>query len=222
MKNDNAAETISIPSVLPLLPLKDAVIYPYMIMPLIVSREMGVMAVESAMNGDRLVFMASQKSPETEEPKEEDVYAIGCVGSIMRMRKLPDGRLKILAQGVAKGRITEWKRPKGVRLDQPQFVGVEIFKEEEETSAPDVETEALMRGMRENMEKLVSIGKNMSPDVLLVINSVNDPGRLADLIASNIILKAEEAQKILEILPPKQRLEAVSEALAREIEVIET
>jgi len=218
MKDTNSDLQITIPEVLPLLPLKDVVVYPFMIVPLFVNREASQAAVDHALANDRLVFMVAQKDAAEENPKAQDLYEIGSVGMIIRMRKLSDGRMKILVQGLLKGRLNEWLSGNGSH--DPMKVNVDVIREDEDVKWP-VEIEALMRSVKDNMEKLISMGKNLSPDILLVIGSVTDPGRLADLVAANLMLKVEESQGILEQLNPVERLTYVNDILSREIEVLQ-
>ena len=218
MKDTNNDLQITIPEALPLLPLKDVVVYPFMIVPLFVNRESSQAAVDHALANDRLVFMVAQKDAAEEYPKAQDLYEIGSVGMIIRMRKLSDGRMKILVQGLLKGRLSEWRSGGGP--NDLMTVSVDIIREDESVKWP-MEIEAMMRSVKDNMEKLISMGKNLSPDILLVIGSVTDPGRLADLVAANLMLKVEESQEILELLNPIDRLTYVNDILSREIEVLQ-
>ncbi len=206
-------EHFDVPEVLPLLPIRDLVVFPYMIVPLFVSRDLSVAAIDEALAKDRLLFLAAQKDISDESPKPDAIYPTGTVGMIMRMRKLPDGRIKILVQGLVKGRTAEYLREK------PSLqVRVERVKEPE-LSELSLETEALMRSVKENLEKLIQAGKALSPDVMLVIGGIGDPGRLADLVASNLGLKVPEAQAILETADPIARLGAVNDHLGKEVAV---
>ena len=201
-----------IPTVLPLLPVRDIVIFPYMTLPLFVGREGSIAAVEESLSRDRHIFLATQKDPSVEEPKVEDLYRMGTVAMIMRMLKLPDGRLKILIQGVVKGRIHEFleSRP-AVRVRIERIV---------ETPVKDgsLEVEALMRASREKIEKILSL-KNMPVEILMVTENISNPGVLADLVASNLRLKIEEAQGVLEEADPVARLRLVNNLLSRELQL---
>ncbi len=219
MSYSNDEIQIKIPEVLPLLPMKDLVVYPFMIVPLFVSRTFSEAAVDKALSSDRLLFMAAQKNPDDALPSSDDIYTVGTVGMIIRMRKLMDGRIKIMVQGLMKARLDEFVVGVSNVGGAPQ-VKISLI-EEPALAELGVEVEALMRNVKENFEKLISLGKNLSPDVLLVLGSVNEPGRLADLIAANLNLQVKDAQAILEILDPVERLRAVSDILTREIEVIQ-
>ncbi len=204
-----------IPETLPMLPVRDIVVFPYMILPLFVGREASIRSVEEALAKNRLIFLASQKEITEENPSEDTIYTVGTVARIMRMRKLADGRVKILIQGECKGRIKKYLK------SSPNFeVAVEKIDEPEATGS-QVEFEAMIRNAREQLEKIIALGRMLSPDILLILDDVTDPGRLADLIASNLGLKVADAQRVLETTDPKQRLLLVNEILANELEVLQ-
>ncbi len=206
-------EQLIIPDVLPLLPIRDVVIFPYMIVPLFVGREKSINAVDAALTKDRLVFMSTQRDISKEEPDPEDLYTFGTVGMIMRMLKLPDGRVKILVQGLARAKIKTF-------LQTQPFYTVDITKvKEPQIGSPPLEIEALMRNVREVLERLASMGKAIFPEIMMVLENVQEPGRLADLVAANLGLKIEEAQQVLEILDPVKRLRKVNELLAKEFQL---
>lgn len=209
-------KNLEIPATLPMLPVRDIVVFPYMIIPLFVGREASIRSVEDALAKDRLIFLASQKDITEENPTPETVYSIGTIAKIMRMRKLSDGRVKILIQGVAKGKIKTYSKT------APSFeVSVEKI-EETAPGTPAVETEALIRNAKEHIERIIALGRPLSPDILLVLDDVTDPGRIADLIASNLGIKVQDAQKVLETADPIARLKAVNEVLAAELEIMQT
>ncbi|MFZ3230136.1 MAG: endopeptidase La [Pseudobdellovibrio sp.] len=208
-------QPVEIPQTLPMLPVRDIVVFPYMIIPLFVGRESSIRSVEEALSKNRLIFLASQKDIAEENPSADSIYEIGTIAKIMRMRKLSDGRVKILIQGEAKGRIKSFTKTAGsfeVSIDKV-----------EDTVAPgtQAEAEALVRTAKEYIEKTIALGKALSPDILLVLDDVSDPGRIADLIASNIGLKVHDAQKVLETLDPKERLTLICNFLRSELEVMQ-
>jgi ATP-dependent Lon protease len=212
-KNSDIQQSIEIPKKLPLLPIRDIVVFPYMVLPLFVGREMSIKAIEVALEGNRMIFLTSQKDINVENPSPSDLYSMGTVGVIMRMLKLPDGRIKILVQGVARAKTVKF-------LQKEPYYQVEI-KPFVETAAPvNLETEALMRNVKEQLERLVSFGKVILPDIMVVIENVDDPGKLADLAVANMGLKVEQAQEILEITDPVQRIKRINEALSKEIELL--
>lgn len=208
-------KVLEIPASLPMLPVRDIVVFPYMILPLFVGREGSIRSVEEALSKNRLIFLASQKEITEENPTQNSIHTVGTIAMIMRMRKLSDGRVKILIQGVAKGRIKNYLKT------TPGFeVAVEKI-EEPQLASSIVECEAMIRTAREQIEKIIALGRVLPPDILLVLDDVTDPGRLADLIASNLGIKVAEAQKVLETNDPKERLKYVNEILAAELEVLQ-
>ncbi len=214
MENNQEKEELKIPEILPLLPVRDVVVYPYMIIPLFVGREISISAVDWALSKDRLIFLATQKDIADEEPAADSIYTVGTVAMIMRMLKLPDGRVKILVQGLAKGRITEF-------VDTKPFFSVHIERIFEPVVVEEaLETEALMRTIKEQLSKIISMGKMISSEVTVIVENMQDPGSLADLIASNIGLKVEEAQRLLETVDPIDRLKKVNEYLSKEHELL--
>jgi ATP-dependent Lon protease len=160
-----------------------------------------------------MIFLTSQKDINVENPSPSDLYSVGTVGVIMRMLKLPDGRIKILVQGVARAKTVKFL------LKEP-FYQVEIKTFPDVAVSVNLETEALMRNVKEQIERLVSFGKVILPDIMVVIENVDDPGKLADLAIANMGLKVEQAQEILEITDPLQRIKRINEALGKEIELL--
>jgi ATP-dependent Lon protease len=214
MENIQDNEDLKIPEILPLLPVRDVVVYPYMIIPLFVGREISISAVDWALSRDRLIFLATQKDISDEEPSPDAIYTVGTVAMIMRMLKLPDGRVKILVQGLAKARITEFAESK-------PFFSVRVERIVEPPVADQsLETEAFLRTIKEQIAKITSLGKSISSEVTVILENMQDPGSLADLIASNIGLKVEEAQRLLETVDPIERLKSVNDYLNKEIELL--
>ena len=204
---------IEIPTTLPLLPVRDVVIFTDMLLPLFVGRDKSIRAVEAAVAKDRFLFIATQKDPGIENPTSDDIYTVGAVSRILRILKLPDGRLKALVQGFAKGRIKRYVQKRSYFR-----VSVEIF-DEEELIENDLEIEALMRNVREYSEKILALRGELSGDVGNILESITEPGKLADLVASNLRLKIEEAQQVIELADPVARLHKVHDLLSREVEL---
>jgi len=206
-------EPIEIPEIIPLLPVRDIVIFNHMFLPLYVGRESSINAVDEALDKDRLILLVTQKDPNNDSPKPDDIYIIGTAAMIMKKFKLPDGRVKILIQGLVKSRIKEYVSQEPyfqVRIEQiPDPIIKEISSE----------FEALMRNVKEQCEKILSLKGLISTEVIEILDSVNEPGRLADLVASNLRLKISESQQILETINPFERLEKVNEHLSKELEV---
>lgn len=211
MSSDSKQQEI--PKSLPLLPVRDMVIFPYMILPLYVGRESSIRAVEKALTNNRIIFLASQVEVNEEEPSSNSIYKVGTVAVIERMRKLPDGRVKILVRGISKAVIDEF-------INKKPFFEVNIQKLDDiEPDKLDLEGEALMRSSRDKLEKLIGLGKLISPDILFVLDDVKSkPGQLADLIASNLSLSVNDCQRVLEVINPIDRLQLVDEILSLEIE----
>jgi ATP-dependent Lon protease len=183
-----------------------------MILPLFIARESSVQVVDAAREGERLMALVTQRDPEVEEPGPEDIYSVGTVGMIMRHMRLPDGRVKVLVQGLSKIRIQQV-----LRMEPYMEAEVEEFPPDPEVEWT-VEFEALLRATREKVEELLPL-KQLAPEVLAVMTHVDEPGRLADLVASNLRLRVEEAQEVLEIVDPIRRLRKVDALLRREIAV---
>ena len=213
-EGDVVEPMMQIPSELPALPLRDIVIYPFMIVPLFVSRDKSIKAVEEALKYNRMIVLVSQKDVNKENPAQGDLYDTGTVAIIMRMLKLPDGRIRILIQGLSRT-IVDLVNAAG------DYVKVNITPISEPL-APEgsLEVEALVRNVRGSMERAASLGKNISPEVLAIIANLDDAGRLADLSASNLELKVEDAQSVLDISEPVKRLRKVNDLLSKEIDVL--
>lgn len=209
-EDDKATE---IPTNLPLLPVRDVVIFSDMLLPLFVGREKSVRSVEDAVNGNGFVFLATQKDPTIENPSQEDIYRTGTVGRVLRMLKLPDGRVKVLVQGLAKGNIAKF-----VRKRSPYRVQIDVLPEQP-VEKVTLEVEALMRNVREQSEKILTLRGEINPDIIAILQNVDDAGKLADLVASNLRLKIEDAQSLLEILEPVARLKRINDLLSRELEL---
>ncbi len=212
---DGKSQKLQIPSKLPVLLLRDIVVFPYMIVPLFVGREKSKTAIDLALSSHRTILLVTQKDMEIEEPKREDIYDVGTVAMIMRMLKLPDGRVRILAQGLVRARIEQLEEEA-----THYAAAVQVLPEPDQTEK-SIETEALIRNVRSDLEKAASLGKSLAPEVLIIAANVEEPGRLADLTASNLELKVSEAQQILEIVDPVLRLKRAYELLGREIQLLD-
>ena len=206
-------QDIEIPDELPLMAVRDVVVFNSMIIPLFVGRSSSVAAVNEALSRDKLLVLLTQRDSTQEDPDSKDLYGVGMVSMIMRTLKLPDGRLKVLVQALTKVKISEFIQK------EPFFkVRIEVV-EEQEIEEITVEVEALMRTVREQTEKIMSLRGILSSDLIMIMNNIEDPGRLADLVASNLRLKIPEAQAILECFDPVEKLKLVAEFLHKELEV---
>jgi ATP-dependent Lon protease len=211
---EGGEQQLQVPESLPVLPLRDIVIYPFMIVPLFVSREKSIRAVDEALGENRMILLVSQRDVDKEEPGGDDLYKVGTVAVIMRMLKLPDGRTRILVQGLTRATVEAVEDAGGYLRARLSVV--------QEPPAPErsLEVEALVRNVRASMERATNLGKNISPEVMAIVASLDEPGRLADLAASNLELKVEDAQSVLDIADATARLRRVNELLNKEIEVL--
>ena len=202
-----------IPGTLPLMPVRDVVVFTDMVLPLFVGREKSVRAVQEAVAKEGYLFLATQMDPSIENPGTDEIFTIGTVGRVLRMLKLPDGSVKILVQGTAKAKIINYTRRRSMYR-----VKVEMILEPE-IDKISLKTEALMRNVREHCEKILVLRGEMSGDVIAILQSVEEPGKLADLVASNLRLNIEDSQQLLEIADPKMRLKKVNDLLAKEVQL---
>ncbi|MEO6194125.1 MAG: endopeptidase La [Thermoanaerobaculia bacterium] len=207
-------ESIKIPDVLPVLPLKDTVVFPYIILPLSVGRDKSVLAVDRALSESRVIMLVAQRDAAADNPGEADLFEVGTAAVIMRMLKLPDGRIRILVQGLSRARVQH------ISQMEPYLQAKIERIEEPRPAAPSMEIEALVRSVKESLDRAVTLGKGISAEVMVIAANLEDPGRLADLAASNLDLKLSEAQAVLETIDPIERLKKVSDLLAREIQVL--
>ncbi|WP_069649798.1 endopeptidase La [Caloranaerobacter ferrireducens] len=201
--------------VIPLIPLRGLSVFPYMVMHFDVGRDKSINALEQAMVNNSLIFLTSQKEAKVDMPSTEDFYHVGTVCKIKQMLKLPGDAIRVLVEGINRGKITE------ILKEDPYFeVEIEEFIYDTEKEK-DIETEAMMRLVLEAFEEYVKVGNKVSPDVVITVSEIDEPGRLADVIASYIQLKPEDKQKILEAFDPYERLETLYIILKEEIEVLE-
>jgi ATP-dependent Lon protease len=211
---ESSAEALQLPDILPVLPLKDVVVFPFVILPLSIGRDKSLLAVDRALSEDRMVMLVAQRDASDPDPAEKGLYRMGTAALIMRMLKLPDGRIRVLVQGLARARlehlshIEPFLQARIRRVEEPPFP--------EKT----LELEALVRGVKEGLERVVNLGKGISPEVVVIAANLDDPGRLADLAASNLDLGTNEAQQILGTLDPVERLRSVHLSLVREIQLL--
>ena len=201
------------PDILPLLSIRDVVIFNDMLLPLFVGRKKSVRAVEEAVSKDGFLLIVTQKDPGIENPKPDQIFSVGTVSRILRILKLPDGSIKALVQGIAKARIVKYVLKRSLyRVKIENIVEPPIKK-------ISLKIEALMRNIREHSEKILALRGEMTSDVSAVLESIEDPGKLADLVASNLRLKIDESQILLELIDPVKRLKKVNDLLAREVEL---
>ncbi len=199
--------------VIPLLPLRDIVVFPHMVVPLFVGREKSIAALEEAMNKEQDILLSAQVNPKTNDPKPEDIYKVGTLSSIIQLLRLPDGTVKVLVEGKRRARIIQY-------VSHPNFflVEAEPFIEDSEVT---VETEALMRGVKTTFEQYVKLNKRIPPEMLASVSTIDDPSRLADTIVAHLSLKLPDKQSILEIIAPSERLEKLLSLMQSEIEILQ-
>lgn len=209
------SESISIPEEMPVLPLMDVVVFPFIIMPLSVSRESSIAAVDAALEKQRIVFLSLQKDPATLQPSKDDIHSFGTIAVINRMLRLPDGRVRILIQGLARGTIRKFVKTK------PYFRAAINPIDESPAQTTDLSHQALIMAIRNTIEKLEAFGKEIPAEVRTIIKNLEDGGRLADLTVSNLSVDSSEAQRLLETMDVGERLRRTHDILVREVKVFE-
>ena len=211
-ENKNMTEDVKEVSV-PLIPLRDIVVFPHMVVPLFVGRDKSIKALELAMSQDKNILLAAQKKAKTDDPMPDDIYKIGTMGSILQLLKLPDGSVKVLVEGKKRAGIKEF-------LPSQECFIVKVFEIDEEIEET-VETEALIRNVVKAFEVYVKLNKKIPPEMIMSVSSIDDPGRLADIIASHLIIKLQDKQAILELTNATHRLERLYGFMEGEIEILE-
>src|ERR1700741_4247594 len=185
----------------PVLPLRDIVVFPHMIVPLFVGREKSVRALEDVMKDDKQVLLATQKNAAQDDPQAEDIYSVGTVGTVLQLLKLPDGTVKVLIEGGQRARIVKY-------AENPAFFQgfAETIVDREHEGK---EVEALARSVVAQFEQYTKLNKKIPPEVLVSVNQIEDPSKLADTVASHLTLKISDKQELLEIASVSARLEKV-------------
>ncbi|UCD84082.1 MAG: endopeptidase La [Deltaproteobacteria bacterium] len=214
---DNKKGNIEYPAfpakAIPLVPLRDIVVFPYMIVPLFVGREKSVAALEEAMNKEKDVFLATQKKASTDEPSEDDIYQFGVLATILQLLRLPDGTVKVMVEGKKRGKITRF-------IPSQRFFLVE-FEEVEENKVVTVEIEALIRSATSVFESFAKLSAKIPPEMMVSVSGIDDPSRLADTIITHLNLRLEDKQDILETIDPSERLEKILNFMQGEIEILQ-
>ena len=199
--------------IFPVLPLRDIVVFPHMIVPLFVGRDKSVHALEDVMKADKQILLVAQKNASQDDPAPEDIHSVGTIGSVLQLLKLPDGTVKVLVEGGRRARILGF-------AENAEFfeANAEIF---EETNNDAQELEALSRSVVSEFEQYVKLNKKIPPEVLVSLNQIDDPGKLADTVASHLQLKIADKQELLEIQSVSERLERVYSLMEGEIGVMQ-
>src|SRR4030095_14111203 len=190
---------------LPLLPLRDIIVFPHMVVPLFVGRDKSLQALEEAMSGDKQLLLAAQRRAKTDDPNAEDIFSIGTVGHIIQLLRFPKGPVKVLVEGRARARIRAFAQT------DPFFVcDVEDVDESEDDSA---EVQALMRSVQDVFEDYVKLNTRIPPEMLVSVRTIDEPGKLADTIVAHVALKLKDTQKLIETPLPSKRLERLGELM---------
>ena len=199
--------------ILPMLPLRDIIIFPQMVVPLFVGRERSINALEEAMNKDKELFLAAQRDAKVQDPEEQDIFTIGTIGTVIQLLRLPDGTVKVLVEGKKRAQLQEYISRKDLFL-----VRVEDL---EEIEGESTEAEALIRSVHSSFEHFARLNRKIPQDMVLSISSIDDPGKLADTVVAHLNLKLPDKQEILEIRHKQKRLEKLFALLKSEIEILE-
>jgi ATP-dependent Lon protease len=206
----------SSPVDLPLLPLRDVVVFPHMVIPLFVGRPKSIKALEAAMEAERRIMLVAQKAAAKDEPSTEDMFEMGCVATILQMLKLPDGTVKVLVEGLQRAKVLD------IRDGDTHFVAnvAPVDPSTERADMQSTELEALRRAVMQQFDQYVKLNKKIPSEILTSISSIDDPGRLADTIAAHLPLKLESKQVVLDLDPVNKRLENLFEQLEREVDIL--
>ena len=199
---------------LPIVPLRDVVVFPHMMMPFVIGRPSSIRALEHALMKDKRIFLAAQHDASIDDPKADDIYTMGCVANVVQSLKLPDGNIKVLVEGVDRARAVEWKEDKGFYR-----VVVKVLPKTKEAAAGDVET--TMGRVVSLFEQYVKLSNNLHYDAMIAAVRVDDPGKLADTIAAHLVVGVDEKQNLLEIISPFERLNRIAGILEIEVDKLQ-
>jgi ATP-dependent Lon protease len=197
----------------PLLPLRDVVVYPHMVIPLFVGRDKSIQALESAMEGDKKILLVAQKNAATDEPSEVDVYKVGTVATVLQLLKLPDGTVKVLVEGLYRAEVTSFEKDGDFYLGEAFPLEIEAVSDKEE--------EVLVKAVTETFDQFVQMSKKIPSEVLASIETIEEPGRLADTISAHLSLKLDEKQSVLEMVSERERLEHIMAQIESEIDLLD-
>ena len=200
--------------VIPLLPLRDVVVFPHMIVPLFVGREKSIAALESAMKDEKSIFMVAQKNAKKDDPSQEDIYLVGTIGIIIQLLRLPDGTVKVLVEGKMRGAIKEY-------LKNDDYFLVKVSEIEDVDDQSDVKKQALMRSIKESFELYLELSKKVHVEMMGTIVAIDDGSKLADVVVTHLNVKLEDKQKIMEIFNVGERLESIYSLMLSEIEILQ-
>ena len=198
---------------LPLLPLRDIIVFPHMVVPLFVGRQKSIKALEEAVAGDKLIFLATQRDAKVNDPVANDIYSMGTIGHVVQLLRLPDGTVKVLVEGKQRGQVVQY-------VEQNDFFWADV-EEVEETSQRQAEIDALVKSVNTAFENYVRLNKKIPPEMIMSVSALDDPSRLADTIIAHLGIKLEDKQTLLETIDPADRLEKVLSFTRSEIEILE-
>lgn len=199
---------------LPLLPLRDLVVFPYMVVPLFVGREKSIKALEEAINKRISIILSAQKNPQVNTPNVEDIYNIGTIGNIIQLLRLPDGTVKVLIEGIKRVKISKF-------IDGENYITVECEEAEDKIDENITRIEALVRAVKNEFEKYVRLNKKIPPEMLMTISGITDPSRLSDTISAHLIVKLEDKQKLISAFDISKRLEEILGIMQSEMEILQ-
>src|SRR5689334_24543830 len=212
-KDDKDKEKKESAHTMPLLPLRDIVVFPHMVVPLFVGREKSIRALEDSMARNKEILLAAQKKAKTNDPAPDDIYEVGTIAQVIQLLRLPDGTVKVLVEGKRRVRISRF-------VPHPDFFMVEC-EELRDLGEKSVELEALIRSLQATFEEYVKLNKRIPPEMLMSVQQIEDPSRLADTIVAHLSLKLPDKQEILETPNVKKRLERLYELMQGEIEILQ-
>jgi len=212
-QEDNKSPTLD-NSTIPVLPLRDVVVYPHMVIPLFVGREKSIRALEGAMESDKKILLVSQKSADVDDPSDEDIHRVGTVSTILQLLKLPDGTVKVLVEGSERAQVLSYD-------DSEEHFSAEIKLLNKNDQVEEREVEVLMRSLMTQFDQYVKLNKKVPPEILTSLSGIDEAGRLVDTISAHMVLKLEEKQKILEMIDVQERLEHLLVLIEEEIDILQ-
>jgi len=213
IKDENEIEQIKIPDEIPILPLRDTVVYPFMVSPLFVARPKSVQLIEDVLNHDRILGLVAQKNAEIEDPTPSDLFDYGISANILKMLKLPDGSMRVLVQGLSRIQIIDY-------LQMNPYFRARV-RPLQDIIEKSLELEALAKNVTIQFQKIISLVPHLPDELQVAVMNIHHPGKLADLVASNLNLSLEEKQELLELIDVKKRLEKLTVYVNRELEVLQ-
>ncbi|MGH8236346.1 MAG: LON peptidase substrate-binding domain-containing protein, partial [Steroidobacteraceae bacterium] len=214
MSTDDTPETESpVPAALPVLPLRDVVVYPHMVIPLFVGREKSILALDQAMRSGKQILLVAQKQADVDDPGAQDLYRLGTIATILQLLKLPDGTVKVLVEGAERAKIE--------KLHTGQYFSAEVAPFKDIEQYDEREMDVLARSVTSQFEQYVKLNRKVPPEVLTALAGIEQPGRLADNVAAHMSLKLDAKQKVLEIQDVRKRLEHILALIEGEMDVLQ-